>query len=111
MGDVETHTRYHHHHHCHPIPCMGPCLQDSGMSSKAGCKDTEEQHQSPAHPLPPPGAACGVPHALCSTAGHALSQVACLILLGWDKAGGAGPAAWPCFVQAVRLITARGLTS
>lgn len=54
--------------------------------------------QSPAHPSPPPGAARGIPRALCSPAGHAPSQVACLILLGRDKAGGAGPAAWPRFV-------------
>lgn len=96
MVDAEIHMWYHYH--CHPIPCVGPCLQPPGVPSKAGCEGAEEQHQSPAHPLPPPRAACGIPRALRGAAGRALSQVACLILLGWDKAGGAGPAAWPRFV-------------
>lgn len=89
--DAKTHMQYLHHH-CQPIPEV---LQ---MPSKAGCEDADEQHQSPAHPLPPPGAVCGIPRALCATVGHAPSQVACLILLVRDKAGGAGPAAWPRFV-------------
>lgn len=104
MGDAETHARYHHS----PLP---PHPTYAAVPWNSGCKDAEEQHQSPAHPLPPPGAACGIPRALRSAAGPAPSQVACLILLGWDKAGGAGPTAWPRFVQAVRPITARGLTS
>lgn len=82
----------YHHHRCQPI------LWVLGVPSKAGCEDADEQRQSPAHPLPPPGAACSIPRALCAAAGHAPSQVACLILLVRDKAGGASPAAWPRFV-------------
>lgn len=105
MGDAKTHMWYHHHHHCHPIPWV------PGVPSKAGCEDAEEQHQSPGASPTPSRAACGIPRAPRGAAGRAPSQVACLILLAWDKAGGAGPTAWPRFVQAVRPITARGLTS
>lgn len=61
-------------------------------------------------PCPLPGTACSIP--VPRTVQRACpSQVACLILLGWDKAGGAGPTARPRFVRTVRPITARGLTS
>lgn len=71
-----------------------PSHGSQGVPWKAGHEDVEQQHQS----LPLPRAASSIPHALHSTAGRALSQVACLILLGWDKAGGARPTAWPRFV-------------
>lgn len=64
MGDAEIHMRYHHHH-CHLIPWV------LGVPSKAGCEDAEEQHQSPAHPLPLPGAACSIPRAPHGAAGRA----------------------------------------
>lgn len=91
MGDAKTYMQYHHQH-CQPFPGV---LQ---TPSKAGCEDADEQRQSRHSPYPLPGPPAESPRALCATAGHAPSQVACLILLVRDKAGGAGPAAWPRFV-------------